>query len=159
MRTKKMLCMYVICVLMLHICVRIYAYVRVGSGPVSTVELVEGNVFKTRIYPIAAWGTRRVRVLYQQNGEYDTQSQSFTVDGEFTLHNGVDTLHLKGSENCQLTRSEHFPRMSIDEKTKHDMEWELGKGFPLSNEKVCVCARVYVYMCLCVCNMCMCLYV
>ena len=79
--------------------------VRKGVDP-GFVEMVAGNIFRTRVYPIEAGGTRTVRVIYQDQAQIDGNHFLYDIPMYFTstLTNlDVTLICLQGSNQKSLS--------------------------------------------------------
>ncbi|CAF1128092.1 unnamed protein product [Adineta steineri] len=98
--------------------------VRKGVDP-GFVEMVAGNIFRTRVYPIEAGGTRIVRVIYQDQAQIDNDSFLFHIPIYFTT-----TLH---SLDVKLICSE----ISNNSKPTFVSKWNSNQQFIQTNGKYC----------------------
>ncbi|CAF3790273.1 unnamed protein product [Rotaria sp. Silwood1] len=78
--------------------------VRKGVDP-GLVEMVQGNIFRTRVYPIQAGGIRIVRVIYQDRAKVENDHFLFNIPIYFTTT--LDSLDIslncaQTGNNCQL---------------------------------------------------------
>lgn len=83
--------------------------VRKGVDP-GFVEMVKGNIFRTRVYPIEAGGTRIVRVIYQDQAQIENDNFIFNIPIYFNtiLSNLIVTLI------CTQTLNNNPPKLLTD---------------------------------------------
>ncbi|CAF3314541.1 unnamed protein product [Rotaria sp. Silwood2] len=77
--------------------------VRKGVDP-GLVEIVQGNVFRTRVYPMPAGGTRTVRVIYQDQAQIENDRFLFNIPVYFntTLEKlDISLICLHSPNDCQ----------------------------------------------------------
>ncbi|CAF1463071.1 unnamed protein product [Rotaria sordida] len=77
--------------------------VRKGIDPV-LVEMIKGNVFRTRVYPIPVGGTRIVRIIYQDQAQMENDHFLFHIPIYFntTLENlNISLICTHASNDCQ----------------------------------------------------------
>ncbi|CAF3230743.1 unnamed protein product [Rotaria socialis] len=87
--------------------------VRKGVDP-GLVEMVQGNVFRTRVYPIQPGGIRVVRVIYQDLSQIENDCFLFHIPIYFT----TTLKNLDISLICTRTPSDCYPQFLSNGKFK-----------------------------------------
>ncbi|CAF5031638.1 unnamed protein product, partial [Rotaria sp. Silwood1] len=96
--------------------------VRKGVDP-GLVEMVQGNIFRTRVYPMPAGGTRIVRVIYQDRAKVENDHFIFNIPIYFT--NTLTNLDI--SLICAQTGNNCQPEFVSNTKFKESFVYSKGK--------------------------------
>jgi Ca-activated chloride channel family protein len=96
--------------------------VRKGVDP-GFVEMVAGNIFRTRVYPIEAGGVRIVRVIYQDQAQIENDTFVFNIPIHFT--STLDNLDI--SLVCAQTPNNYQPQILSNMNLKQQFVGSNGK--------------------------------
>ncbi|CAF0854666.1 unnamed protein product [Rotaria sordida] len=113
--------------------------VRKGVDP-GLVEMVQGNLFRTRVYPIQAGGTRIVRVIYQDQGKVENDHFLFNIPIYFTttldsLDISLICAHTSNHSQPQFLSNVKFQQPFINSHGKYCSELHLVNVKPLEGEQ------------------------
>ncbi len=111
--------------------------VRKGVDP-GFVEMVTGNIFRTRVYPIEAGGTRTVRVIYQDQAQIENDNFLFNIPIYFTTTlNTLDVslICAQTSNNYQPKFVSNFNQQFVMSNGKYCSELHLVNVQPLEGEQ------------------------
>ncbi|CAF5014855.1 unnamed protein product [Rotaria sp. Silwood1] len=113
--------------------------VRKGVDP-GLVEMVQGNIFRTRVYPIQAGGIRIVRVIYQDQSKFGNDHFIFNIPIYFntTLDNldiSLICAHPSNHSQPQFLSNIKFQQPFINSNGKYCSELHLVNVKPLEGEQ------------------------
>jgi hypothetical protein len=101
--------------------------VRKGVDP-GFVEMVTGNIFRTRVYPIEAGRTRTVRVIYQDQVQIENNQFLFNIPIHFTIPlTTLDVLLIcaQTSNNSQPKFVSNYNQTFVQSNGKYTSELHL----------------------------------
>ncbi|CAF2967398.1 unnamed protein product [Rotaria sp. Silwood2] len=113
--------------------------VRKGVDP-GLVEMVQGNIFRTRVYPIQAGGIRIVRVIYQDQAKVENDHFIFNIPIYFTttldnLDISLICAHAPNHSQPQFLSNVKFQQPFINANRKYSSELHLVNVKPLEGEQ------------------------
>ncbi|CAF1450416.1 unnamed protein product [Rotaria sp. Silwood1] len=113
--------------------------VRKGVDP-GLVEMVQGNIFRTRVYPIQAGAIRIVRVIYQDQSKFGNDHFIFNIPIYFntTLDNldiSLICAHPSNHSQPQFLSNIKFQQPFINSNGKYCSELHLVNVKPLEGEQ------------------------
>ncbi|CAF2798532.1 unnamed protein product [Rotaria sp. Silwood2] len=113
--------------------------VRKGVDP-GLVEMVQGNLFRTRVYSIQAGGIRIVRVIYQDQAKVENDNFLFNIPIYFTttldnLDISLICTHTSNHSQPQFLSDVKFQQPFVNSQGKYCSELHLVNVKPLKGEQ------------------------